>query len=141
MNDAITVERAGEILGCSRRRVFQLLADGTLERAPRYGRRVRVYLASRRGRARPTEAAQRDEAPSVTRGVRPRGGATVTDVVDTLTLYPPRCPHGFIWRRIGLVQRFHVIACAECSKPVKFRRWFEDGTEQPVSPDEDLSSP
>lgn len=42
----ISVERAAEMLGCKRRRVFQLLADGTLERAPRYGRELRIYTAS-----------------------------------------------------------------------------------------------
>lgn len=42
----VTIEQAGEILGCSRRRVFQLLADGTLERAPRFGRQLRIYRAS-----------------------------------------------------------------------------------------------
>lgn len=37
-----SVDQAAELLGCSRRRVFQLLADGTLERAPRYGRQIRI---------------------------------------------------------------------------------------------------
>jgi hypothetical protein len=44
--ETVTIERCAEILGCSRRRVFQLLADGTLERAPRYGRGIRVLGAS-----------------------------------------------------------------------------------------------
>lgn len=34
------------MLGCKRRRVFQLLANGTLERAPRFGRAIRIYRAS-----------------------------------------------------------------------------------------------
>lgn len=34
------------MLGCKRRRVFQLLANGTLERAPRFGRAIRIYKAS-----------------------------------------------------------------------------------------------
>lgn len=59
----------------------------------------------------------------------------MSDVVDTLTLYPPRCPHGFTWRRIGLVQPFHVIACAECAiSRVELNRWHDDGTIEPVAP-------
>lgn len=42
----MSVEAVAERLGCSRRRVFQLLADGTLERAPRFGRSLRIYAAS-----------------------------------------------------------------------------------------------
>jgi excisionase family DNA binding protein len=41
-----SVEEAGNVLGCKRRRVFQLLADGTLERAPRYGREIRIFASS-----------------------------------------------------------------------------------------------
>lgn len=46
MVEVLSVDEAGLRLGCKKRRVFQLLADGTLERAPRYGREVRVYAAS-----------------------------------------------------------------------------------------------
>ena len=42
----LSVLQVCELLGCKRRRVFQLLADGTLERAPRYGREIRIYKAS-----------------------------------------------------------------------------------------------
>jgi excisionase family DNA binding protein len=42
----VSVEQVCEMLGCKRRRVFQLLSDGTLERAPRYGRQIRIYRAS-----------------------------------------------------------------------------------------------
>ncbi len=38
----VGVDEAAQLLGCSRRRVFQLLADGTLDRAPRYGRALRI---------------------------------------------------------------------------------------------------
>lgn len=39
----LSVEEVASRLGCSRRRVFQLLANGTLERAPRYGKQIRIY--------------------------------------------------------------------------------------------------
>jgi excisionase family DNA binding protein len=42
----VSVEQVCEALGCKRRRVFQLLADGILERAPRWGRSLRIYYAS-----------------------------------------------------------------------------------------------
>lgn len=44
--NVLSVDAAADRLGCSRRRVFELLAAGTLERAPRYGRQVRIYEAS-----------------------------------------------------------------------------------------------
>jgi excisionase family DNA binding protein len=43
---AISVEAAGEQLGCSRREIFRLLSRGILERAPRVGRSLRIYQAS-----------------------------------------------------------------------------------------------
>lgn len=46
MIEVLSVAEVGERLGCSRRRVFDLLKDGTLERAPRYGREIRIYAAS-----------------------------------------------------------------------------------------------
>lgn len=46
MVETLSVEQVGERLGCSRRRVFQLIADGTLEKAPRYGRSIRILAAS-----------------------------------------------------------------------------------------------
>lgn len=44
--ETLSVEETAERLGCSRRRVFELLADGVLDRAPRYGRQIRIYEAS-----------------------------------------------------------------------------------------------
>jgi excisionase family DNA binding protein len=44
--NVLSVDATAAKLGCSRRRVFQLLADGTLERAPRYGREIRIFEAS-----------------------------------------------------------------------------------------------
>lgn len=53
-------------LGCKRRRVFELLADGTLERAPRFGRDLRIYEASVDRALAPTPAAKRKaRAPGV----------------------------------------------------------------------------
>ncbi len=41
-----SVLEAAERLGCKRRKVFELLASGLLERAPRYGRQIRIYSDS-----------------------------------------------------------------------------------------------
>lgn len=57
--EVLSVEQAAEILGCKRRRVFQLLADGTLERAPRFGRSLRIYRASVDRALAPTPARRR----------------------------------------------------------------------------------
>lgn len=62
----VSVEQAAQQLGCKRRRVFQLLADGILEKAPRYGREIRIYTASVERALAPT-ATQRRKA----RGVGP----------------------------------------------------------------------
>lgn len=68
----VSVDRAAEILGCSRRRVFELLADGVLERAPRLGRRLRIYtesvlraVARPEPRTRKRRRLKQDEAPDV----------------------------------------------------------------------------
>jgi excisionase family DNA binding protein len=42
----LTVLEAAEVLRCSRTRVFQLLADGTLVRARRYGRQTVIIAES-----------------------------------------------------------------------------------------------
>jgi hypothetical protein len=44
--ETVSVDAAGEILGCRRTRVFELLAAGVLERAPRFGRAIRIFRAS-----------------------------------------------------------------------------------------------
>ncbi len=55
-----SVEQAGEQLGCSRRKVFQLLRMGVLERAPRYGKQIRIYKDTvDRAQARPEGKAAR----------------------------------------------------------------------------------
>lgn len=58
----MSVEQVCEVLGCKRRRVFQLLADGTLERAPRYGRALRIYTASVERALMPRGRRQRERA-------------------------------------------------------------------------------
>ncbi len=62
----MSVEQVGELLGCSRSRVFQLLNDGTLERAPRYGRGLRIFRASveRALQPKPRKGRKRRAAPS-----------------------------------------------------------------------------
>lgn len=53
----VSVDEACQMLGCKRRRLFQLLADGTIERAPRYGREIRIYRDSvERALARPAKS-------------------------------------------------------------------------------------
>jgi excisionase family DNA binding protein len=42
----ITIERAAELLHCSRSRVFELLADGRIQRAPKFGKRTTIVTAS-----------------------------------------------------------------------------------------------
>lgn len=42
----VTVDRAAELLKCSRRRVFQLLADGTVRKAQSFGRQTLVITES-----------------------------------------------------------------------------------------------
>jgi len=42
----MSIEQVCELLGCKRRQVFLLLADGVLERAPRFGRSLRIFRAS-----------------------------------------------------------------------------------------------
>jgi excisionase family DNA binding protein len=61
----LSVMQAAEMLGCKRSRVFQLLADGTLERAPRYGREIRIYEESVKRALQPKPVARRKQrAPS-----------------------------------------------------------------------------
>lgn len=42
----VTVDRAGELMHCSRRKVFELLERGTLRRAKSFGRQTLVVTAS-----------------------------------------------------------------------------------------------
>lgn len=59
MVDVLSIPQVCELLGCKRRRVFQLLNDGTLERAPRFGRSLRIYRASVERALTPTPAKRR----------------------------------------------------------------------------------
>lgn len=43
---SVTVERAAELLHCSRARVFELLREGRLTRAPRFGRRTTIVTGT-----------------------------------------------------------------------------------------------
>jgi excisionase family DNA binding protein len=54
----LSVAQACELLGCGKTRLFELLADGTLERAPRFGRALRIYRASVERALLPQEKAQ-----------------------------------------------------------------------------------
>jgi|GEM_PF-4508836 len=60
---AITVDRAAELLLCGRTRVFEFLNEGRLKRAPNFGRKTSVPLASVlacvEGAARPTSKKHR----------------------------------------------------------------------------------
>jgi excisionase family DNA binding protein len=79
MVDVISLEAACELLGCKRRRVFQLLADGTLERAPRFGRSLRIYRASVERALTPTPAKRRAARMPT------RAGWSKADFADLLT--------------------------------------------------------
>ncbi|WP_375765672.1 helix-turn-helix domain-containing protein [Archangium gephyra] len=46
MSALLDVDEAATRLRCSRRRVFELLADGTLARGPKYGRRTVITAES-----------------------------------------------------------------------------------------------
>jgi excisionase family DNA binding protein len=61
---AMTVEQAAERLGCSRRRVFELLAAGKLKRAAKLGRRAMVTVASVDRALQPSTKAVRPRTPS-----------------------------------------------------------------------------
>lgn len=74
MTDVLTIPEVCARLGCKRRRVFELLADGTLERAPRYGRELRIYAASVDRALAPTPATKR-AARRVTRYSIPKAPA------------------------------------------------------------------
>lgn len=82
MVETLSVDAVAETLGCSRRQVFVLLANGTLDRAPRFGRQIRVLSAS-------VDRALLTPAPTTLprRARRPRlaKGFTVADLRPELT--------------------------------------------------------
>lgn len=44
MNSPVmSLQEVQDMMGCGRTKVFELLANGTLEQAPRYGRNIRIY--------------------------------------------------------------------------------------------------
>lgn len=67
--EVVSVDWACETLGCSRAQVFRLLKAGKLERAPRFGRRLRIYRASVDALLRPQVESRRQSrrrrAPSM----------------------------------------------------------------------------
>lgn len=80
INEVVSIQWVCETLGCSRSRVFQLLAAGTLVRAPRFGRSLRIYKDSvdaalepvsngrkRRARTHAPERIRREELEHLTR--------------------------------------------------------------------------
>lgn len=74
----VSIEQAAETLGCSRRQIFKLLNDGVLERAPRLGRRLRIYTASvERALQPPKTQGRKRRRPS-------RAGWEISDVRDLL---------------------------------------------------------
>jgi hypothetical protein len=62
----ITVERAAEILLCSRSRIFELIGVGTLTRGPKFGKHTVVMLESVLGAAEGSEA-KKPRAPRLSR--------------------------------------------------------------------------
>jgi excisionase family DNA binding protein len=60
----MSVEEVADALGCKRRKVFELLADGTLERAPRYGREIRIYTETVRKALLPRTEKKRRQVSS-----------------------------------------------------------------------------
>lgn len=82
---AITIEEAAEALHCSRRRVFELLADGILTRTRSFGRKTLIAVESvqralevtparpeRKRRRSPTGFAA-DAGAAILEGLRPAG--------------------------------------------------------------------
>jgi excisionase family DNA binding protein len=58
----LSIAQVCDLMGCKRSKVFELLADGVLERAPRYGRSLRIYTDSvHKALARPEPARRRSK--------------------------------------------------------------------------------
>lgn len=57
MSALLDVDEAAARLRCSRRRVFELLADGTLARGPKYGRQTVITADSVEAALAPSEQA------------------------------------------------------------------------------------
>lgn len=70
----VTIDRAAELLHCSRARAWQLLAQGVIMRAPRYGRRTVVTTESVHA-----AALGMTEAPPTPRPRRRRGSAHLAE--------------------------------------------------------------
>ncbi|WP_395856562.1 helix-turn-helix domain-containing protein [Cystobacter fuscus] len=81
MSGALTVDEAASRLRCSRRQVFNLLAAGTLARAPKYGRKTVVTVESVALALAPPAPTQ-ESAP--TPPARPRGPRSLKASLDVL---------------------------------------------------------
>lgn len=56
----MTIEQVCDRLGCKRSQVFKLLREGVIERAPRFGKQIRIYTDSvDRAQARPEKQARK----------------------------------------------------------------------------------
>jgi excisionase family DNA binding protein len=65
----LSLEETMQMMGCGRSKVFELLADGVLEQAPRYGRHIRIYKESvEQALARPKKKGRKQRASSPTSG-------------------------------------------------------------------------
>lgn len=65
----LSIEQVCEALGCKRWTVFKLLREGRLERAPRYGKQIRIYRDSvEAALARPPKPGRKPRRPK-THGV------------------------------------------------------------------------
>jgi excisionase family DNA binding protein len=79
MSDLLTVDEAATRLRCSRRRVFELLADGTLQRGPKYGKQT-VITAESVAAALAAPPASENPAPPA----KPRAARGLAADVDAL---------------------------------------------------------
>jgi hypothetical protein len=65
------MQQVCDLLGCKERKVFYLLADGTLEKAPQYGKAIRVYTDSvLKALERPKRKGRKPRAPLAHHGQR-----------------------------------------------------------------------
>jgi excisionase family DNA binding protein len=72
VSSLLTADEAASRLRCSRRRVFELLAAGTLARGPKYGRRTVITAESVEAALAPCEPAPRPVAEATPKRRAPR---------------------------------------------------------------------
>jgi hypothetical protein len=81
LGPAVTIERAREILQCSKSRVYELLGEGRLVRAPKYGKKTQVTTTSV---YRALEHSQREQAK--VKRIRERTNASLDEELDAITV-------------------------------------------------------